>query len=153
MCSNLVLQRDYRPSGWLGIMLGTMLYYDMSAVGVTSGLVEKIGDHIKSINNKGAVPVKSLPSTPRALSVESKPSLASMSVADVARWAETAPGVGAAVAERLAEQLMDGAAMQCIAAGANSPSGLVAVAGTLREALAIKLGPALALARAVCELL
>ncbi len=141
-CSSYAdLQRDFEPTGWLGMMLGTSLYYDLSS-GISQPLFEKLSTAIGSVVHPTAAPAS--PSGPRLSRditvVRSSRQLATMSIDEVAGWAMELDFF----ADELRRHELDGPALGDLVRTCTTAQDTIA----LSVALGLSLGRTLALLRA-----
>ncbi len=143
-------QKDYKPTGWLGLMLGEKLYYDISS-GLQPAVLAKIVEAVGQFSTVSEAPQPQLSeslqqSWRRASSPQDKP-ISALTVAEVSAWAAQ-QGLSPTVVKRLADHAVDGTALSSLGS-----STLVASASSLMSLLGLAtMAEALALARTVQSL-
>lgn len=108
----IMFEERYTPTGWLGLLLGTRLWYKHTAENMYDQTLAAI---LREINLKIGPPGAqstntSSPPPPPAAAAPPKPSMSNMSIKEVGEWAEKI-GLGM-YASSLAEGCIDGAALQ-----------------------------------------
>ena len=70
----LILEASYRPKGWLGIMLGSRLYYEFTEAALSSGEDwERIADGVAQEVRRHGAPAASSGSTAQAVAEGARP--------------------------------------------------------------------------------
>eukprot|EP00047_Mylnosiga_fluctuans_P017959 m.65811 g.65811 ORF g.65811 m.65811 type:complete len:615 (-) comp7355_c0_seq3:110-1954(-) len=136
------LQRDYVPTGWLGLMQGEKFYYDISA-GIAANTFARLTEELTRTVN--VTPRAS--AGPGCIEVQGR-EVAALAVHDVQGWA-LEHGLGLAVVKTLADKSVDGQYLQELAGAVRDPA-LLSAAVSLQSGLQLpSLRDGLALARAL----